>query len=59
LVGMTIRSAAEKTGITALAIQKKGHVLKPNPAGDEIIQNGDSLIVIGTKIQLTSLEEAL
>ena len=59
MVGLSIRAAAEKTGITALALQKKGHVLKPNPAGDEIIQDGDSLIVIGTKVQLTSLEEAL
>ncbi len=57
LIGKTIRMTGEKTGITTLAIQKKGHVLKPNPAGDEIIEDGDTLIVIGTRKQLTSLEE--
>jgi voltage-gated potassium channel len=59
LSGMNIREVRDKTGVTTLAIQKKGKVLTPNPPGDESIGEGDKLIVIGTKTQLASLEEGL
>ena len=59
LTGMNIEEVRKKTGVTTLAIQKHGQVLKPNPSGDETIEDGDKLIVIGTKGQLTSLELAL
>jgi voltage-gated potassium channel len=59
ITGMNIREVGGKTGVTTLAIQKKGQVLKPNPSGEETIEDGDKLIVIGTKVQLSSLEEAL
>ncbi len=59
LAGLTIKAARNETGITALAIQKKTGELLLNPSGEETIDDGDQLIVIGTKKQLAVLEEAL
>jgi voltage-gated potassium channel len=59
LNGLKVRTAAEEIGITTLAIQKKDQVIKPNPSGDEKIEEGDKLIVIGTRGQLDSLETIL
>lgn len=59
LIGLSLRTISEDIGITTLAVQKKGQVLKPNPSGDEIVEDGDKLIVIGTRGQLNSLDEAL
>ncbi|MFH1647961.1 MAG: TrkA C-terminal domain-containing protein [Chloroflexota bacterium] len=59
LIGQTIKEIRDKTHITTLAIQKKGHTLIPNPSGEEMVEDGDQLIVIGTRAQLASLEAAL
>jgi voltage-gated potassium channel len=59
LIGLTIKDVQDKTRVTTLAMQKKGHTLIPNPAADEVVGEGDQLIVIGTRAQLTSLEGAL
>ncbi len=59
LVGLTIKATRSKTGITTLAIRKKSGTLLPNPSDEETIEDGDQLIVIGTKKQLAALAEAL
>lgn len=59
LVGQTTKEARNKADITILAIQKKSGQLLPNPADEETIEEGDSLIIIGTKKRLSDLEDAL
>jgi voltage-gated potassium channel len=59
LIGLTIKDVQDKTRVTTLAMQKKGHTLIPNPPAEEVVAEGDQLIVIGTRAQLTSLEVAL
>lgn len=60
LAGLTIKAARVKTGITILAVRKKkDDTLITNPSEEEIIEEGDQIIVIGTMNQLTSMEEAL
>jgi len=56
LVGRTMEQARSKDGITVLAMRKKSGKLMANPPGDEIIEDGDRLIVIGTKGRLAALE---
>jgi voltage-gated potassium channel len=56
LAGRTMEQARSKVGITVLAMRKKGGKLLPNPLGEEIIEEGDRLIVIGTKKRLAALE---
>jgi len=58
LVGQTAGEARTKAVITILAIQRKSGRLIPNPADEEIIEEGDRLIIIGTSKRLTELEEA-
>jgi voltage-gated potassium channel len=59
LIGLTIKEVRDKTRVSVLAVQKKGGALTPNPTGEGVVEGGDNLIVIGTKAQLSSLEEAL
>ncbi len=59
LIGLTIKAARGETGITVLAIRKKSGKLLPNPSDEETIEDGDQLIVIGTKERLAALEEVL
>ena len=59
LVGLTVKATRSETGITVLAARKKRGRLITNPADDETIEDGDQLIVIGTKERLAALEEAL
>ncbi len=59
LIDLTIKDVRDKTRVSVLAIQKKGRTLTPNPTGEEMVEEGDKLIVIGTKEQLGSLEAAL
>ena len=59
LVNLTIKEAHRQTGITTLAIKKKNGQLVPNPADEETEEDGDQLIVIGTKERLEGLEKAL
>jgi voltage-gated potassium channel len=58
LVGMTLKAARSKVGITVLAMRKKSGKLLANPSDEETIEDGDRLIVIGTKKRLGMLEEA-
>ncbi len=57
--GLKIKDIQDRTSVTALALQKQGRTLIPNPAGDVVVEAGDQLIVIGTRPQLISLEKAL
>jgi K+/H+ antiporter YhaU regulatory subunit KhtT len=59
LTGMDVGEVRDRRGVTTLAIQKKGDILKLNPPRNETIEDGDKLIFIGTKSQLTSLENTL
>jgi len=59
LAGLTRKAARSKIGITILAMRKKSGKLLANPPDEEIIEDGDQLIIIGTKKRLASLEEAL
>ncbi len=59
LVGLTRKAARSKIGITILAMRKKSGKLLANPPDEETIEDGDQLIIIGTKKRLASLEEAL
>jgi voltage-gated potassium channel len=56
LVGLTVGQTRQRTKATILAIAKKGGRLLANPAGEETIQAGDRLITLGTREQLTTLE---
>ena len=58
LVGLTMKAARSKTGIAILATRRKSGKLLTNPHDEEIIEDGDQLIVIGTKERLAALEEA-
>ncbi|GAI92275.1 unnamed protein product, partial [marine sediment metagenome] len=55
----TMKAARSKIGITILAMRRKGGKLVANPPDEETIEDGDQLIVIGTKKRLASLEKAL
>ena len=57
LVGLPLKVAQSKIGITVLAMRKKSGKLLANPPGEETIEGGDRLIVIGTKKRLAALEE--
>jgi len=59
LVGLTIKAARSETGITILAMRRKTGKLLANPPDEEIIEDGDRLIVIGTRRRLAALEELL
>jgi voltage-gated potassium channel len=59
LVGLTMKAAQSNIGISILAMRKKSGRLLANPADEETIEDGDQLIVIGTKNSLGALEEAL
>jgi len=59
MVGLSIKAARSRTGIAALAMRKKNDKLLLNPSDEETIEDGDQLIVIGTKKQLEALEEVL
>jgi voltage-gated potassium channel len=56
LVGRTMAQARSQNGITVLAMRKKNGKLLANPPGEEIIEDGDRLIVIGPKKRLAALE---
>jgi len=59
VIGLKIKDIQNRTRVTTLALQKQGRALISNPAGDEVVEAGDQLIVIGTRPQLISLEKAL
>ena len=59
LISLTMEEVRTNIGVTILAIRKKGGKLVANPPDEEKIEEGDQLIIIGTKERLASLEEAL
>ena len=59
LVGKTVSATRSETGITTLAMRRKSGKLITNPADEEVVENGDQLIVIGTQRRLAALEEVL
>ncbi|MGD9117206.1 MAG: potassium channel protein [Dehalococcoidia bacterium] len=59
LVDQTMGQARSKVGITVLAVRKANGTLIPNPPDEDIIEEGDRLIVIGTKQRLATLEKIL
>jgi len=56
LVGLTLKAARGKTGVMILAMSKKTGKLRANPPDDETIEDGDRLLVMGTKRRLAALE---
>jgi voltage-gated potassium channel len=56
LAGLTIADVRQCSRANVLALTKKTGRLLANPSGDEKIDIGDSLIIMGTSEQLTSLE---
>jgi voltage-gated potassium channel len=59
LVDQTMGQAKSKVGITVLAIRKQSGKLIDNPSDEEVIEDGDRLIIIGTKQSLSALEKIL
>jgi voltage-gated potassium channel len=59
LIGQSMGQAKDKAGITVLATRKQSGKLIPNPPEEDIIEEGDRLIVIGTKQRLGGLEKIL
>ncbi|MFC2014082.1 potassium channel family protein, partial [Chloroflexota bacterium] len=56
LVGLTVEVARKCSKANILAINKKGGKILANPSGEEIIEAGDRLIIMGTNEQLLSIE---
>ncbi|MFC2012018.1 potassium channel family protein [Chloroflexota bacterium] len=56
LAGLTVDDVRQCSRSNVLAFTKKTGRLLANPSGDEKIDVGDSLIIMGTSEQLTSLE---
>ena len=59
LTGQTMGQAKGRAGVTALAIRKENGTLIANPPDEAIIEEGDRLIIIGTKQRLAALEKIL
>lgn len=60
LVNSTLKDARipEKTGLMIMAIKKKDSAtMKFNPASDEILCEGDTMIVLGQQIQVNTLRD--
>jgi voltage-gated potassium channel len=57
LIGLTLKAAHSEIGVSVLAMRKKSGKLLANPTDEEPIEDGDRLIVIGTKKLLAALEE--
>ena len=56
LAGQTIDEVRQCSKANVLAINKQNGSLMANPSGSEKVSAGDSLIIMGTKEQLSSLE---
>ena len=57
LVSLTAEETRRRTKATILAISRKSGKMVTNPSAEETIQAGDILITLGTREQLTALEE--
>ncbi len=49
----------EKTGVLILAVKKKAGEFNTNPAPTTLLESGDTIVVMGTKGQLESLQNLL
>jgi voltage-gated potassium channel len=56
LTGQTVAAIRQHSQANILAINRKSGRLLANPAGEEVIEPGDRLIIMGTPEQLTTLE---
>ncbi|MFC2051754.1 potassium channel family protein, partial [Chloroflexota bacterium] len=56
LTGQTVEEARQCSKVNVLAVSKRSGKLLSNPSGGETIVAGDSLIIMGTREQLASLE---
>jgi len=56
LAGQTVNDVRECSQANVLAVNKQSGRLIANPSGEEKVVAGDSLIIMGTSEQLTSLE---
>ena len=56
LVGVTVGETRQCSSANVLAINKKSGKFLANPSGEETIETGDRLIIMGTREQLASLE---
>lgn len=56
LAGQTVSELRQCSDANILAINKKNGSMLANPSGEEKISAGDSLIIMGTRDQLSSLE---
>jgi len=57
LVGQPVDAVRQRTRATILAISKKSGKLVANPTAEEVLEDGDILITMGTREQLASLEQ--
>ena len=57
LVGLTTEETRQRTKANILAISRRRGKMVANPSAEETIQAGDMLITLGTREQLTALEE--
>jgi voltage-gated potassium channel len=58
LIGKMLLEAKipEQTGLIILALKKKGdNTFKFNPSSNEVLDNGDTMVVLGTNIQVDQL----
>ncbi len=56
LIGQTVTAIRQQSQANVLAINRKSGKLLTNPTGEEAIETGDRLIIMGTAEQLTTLE---
>jgi voltage-gated potassium channel len=56
LIGQTVEAIRQHSQANVLAINRKSGKLLTNPTGEEAIEAGDRLIIMGTAEQLTTLE---
>ncbi len=57
LIGEPVEKIRQRTKVTILAISRQNGKLLANPAADDILEANDTLITMGTREQLTSLEK--
>jgi len=60
MVGMTIKEGQRHSGGTAiLAVKKRGGTLLTDPSEEVLLEQGDELVIVGTRRQLRALEGAV
>jgi voltage-gated potassium channel len=56
LIGQTVETVHKQSKANIMAINRKSGKLLTNPAGEEVIEAGDRLIIMGATERLTALE---